>query len=115
MQEEQGVREAFLEEEAWPLVLKGRVRVDYSEKKGEAFDMGGRGRGNSLDKGQEVRPCGIFEDTGLEKWERRLACCSENRPLQIQILKADKLSLTGNPSMRVADVSGAHPPSPPPH
>lgn len=80
------------------------------------------GRGNrhlrwavgSLGQGQEGRPCDIFEGAGLEKWEGGLAYGSENRPLQIQILKADVLSLTGHPCVPVADVSGAHPLSPPP-
>ena len=58
------------------------------------------GRGNSLGQGQEGRPCDIFEDAGLEKWEGGLAYGSENRPLQIQILKADVLSLSGNPCVR---------------
>lgn len=60
----EGVREGFLEEAAASALHERRwIRVVYC-KRGKAFAVGGRG---TLGTGQEVRPCGIFEDSGPEK------------------------------------------------
>lgn len=87
-----------------------RKRVVHVKRKGKALERGGGG--NSLGKGQEVRP---VKFSRIQGWgmRGRMAGGSENRSLWVQIVKLDVLSLTGNHSLLGAE--GLGPTTPPCH